>query len=188
MLRVVFDSRVNFMTTYTNPLLRNNAFFANPKGPDLGNRLDNYSKWTEERQRQGYWPYCRVLGTSPLPEAKIAYLSGPLQMGVNLAVQDYLGLSTRDDIKEAATKAIRDFGVHSAGSPMLLGNNPLSLELEQKLSDFVQMEHVLLFPTGWAAGVWDHQGAYKRERSYCHGRISSRLLAGRRVFGHKKCS
>jgi 7-keto-8-aminopelargonate synthetase-like enzyme len=146
------------MTASANALSRNNAYFANPKGPDIIARLEKYHQWIEQRHRSGFWPYSRTLGTSPHPEALIGYLGGPLRAGINLAVQDYLGLSTREDIKQAAVKAAHDFGVHSAGSAMLLGNNPLSLELERKIADFVEMEHVLLFPTGWAAGYGTVKG------------------------------
>jgi 7-keto-8-aminopelargonate synthetase-like enzyme len=35
---------------------------------------------------------------------------------------------------------------------MLQGNTGLSLKLEESLAEFLDTEHVLLFPTGWAAG------------------------------------
>ena len=47
---------------------------------------------------------------------------------------------------------MRRFGPHSAGSAVLLGNTRLSIELEQHLAELLQMEHVTLYPTGWAAG------------------------------------
>ena len=143
---------------YGRSLTRNNAFFANLKGPDFAARTDKYNQWIEERQRYGFWPYCRALCTPPHPEAEIAYLDELSHPGMNLAVQDYLGLSTRDDVKEAAIKAVREFGVHSAGSAMLLGNNASSFELERKISELLKMEHILLFPTGWAAGYGTVKG------------------------------
>ena len=47
---------------------------------------------------------------------------------------------------------MRQFGVHSAGSPALVGNTSLSLNLERKIGEFLGMDHVILFSTGWAAG------------------------------------
>jgi 7-keto-8-aminopelargonate synthetase-like enzyme len=84
---------------------------------------------------------------------------------VNLAVQDYLVLATHPAIREAAIRAVTDFGVHSAGSAMLLGNNPLSLRLEHAIAELLSMEHVLLFPTGWGAGFGVVKGLV-REHDY----------------------
>lgn len=52
----------------------------------------------------------------------------------------------------AVQDAIGKYGVHSAGSAALLGNSFLSHELEGYLSHKLKMKHVMLFPTGWAAG------------------------------------
>ena len=42
--------------------------------------------------------------------------------GVNFASQDYLSLSAHPEIKATASSTIEKFGVHSAGSPALVGN------------------------------------------------------------------
>jgi glycine C-acetyltransferase len=47
---------------------------------------------------------------------------------------------------------LEEFGPHSAGSPTLLGNTALSLDLEREIGEALHMPEVLLFPTGWAAG------------------------------------
>ncbi len=72
--------------------------------------------------------------------------------GVNFASQDYLSLSGHPEIKAAAREAIDEYGVHSAGSPALVGNTSVSLALERRIAEFVDAEHVSLFPTGCAAG------------------------------------
>jgi 7-keto-8-aminopelargonate synthetase-like enzyme len=147
------------------PLNKSNAHFASPKGPSLPGRLDDYAAWIDARIDNGYWPYARNLETPPEPTAKIGYTGRAARSGINLAVQDYLALSTHPEIKEAAISATRDFGVHSAGSAMLLGNNPLSMRLEVSLSELLNLDHVLLFPTGWAAGFGVVKGLI---RSYDH--------------------
>jgi 7-keto-8-aminopelargonate synthetase-like enzyme len=72
--------------------------------------------------------------------------------GVNFASQDYLSLSSHSAIKTTAKETIDRCGVHSAGSPALVGNTSSSVALERKLADFLRMEEVVLYPTGWAAG------------------------------------
>ena len=135
-----------------DPLRKSNAHFSNLRGPDLLARIQPYSTWIDARHDAGFWPYSRLLGSKPTPEARIGYLASEPRSGVNLAVQDYLGLATHPAIQEAAISAVTDFGVHSAGSPMLLGNSPISYALERKISELLALNHVLLFPTGWAAG------------------------------------
>ncbi len=72
--------------------------------------------------------------------------------GVNFASQDYLSLSAHPEIKATASSTIEKFGVHSAGSPALVGNTRDSIALERKIADFLEMPEAVLFPTGWAAG------------------------------------
>jgi glycine C-acetyltransferase len=72
--------------------------------------------------------------------------------GVNFASQDYLSLSQHSGVKATAKETIERCGVHSAGSPALVGNTSHSVALERKIANFLKMEEVVLYPTGWAAG------------------------------------
>jgi glycine C-acetyltransferase len=72
--------------------------------------------------------------------------------GINFASQDYLSLSSHSGIKSTAKETIERCGVHSAGSPALVGNTSHSVALERKIADFLKMAEVVLYPTGWAAG------------------------------------
>lgn len=90
--------------------------------------------------------------SAPQTTASICDVRGIASNGINLASQDYLSLATDESVKEAAIATIRDYGVHSAGSAAVLGNTDISLRLESALAEFLHMEHVTLYPTGWAAG------------------------------------
>lgn len=72
--------------------------------------------------------------------------------GINFASQDYLSLACHPQVRSAACEAIAQYGVHSAGSPALMGNTTLSVALEQRLCEFLGMASCALFPTGWGAG------------------------------------
>lgn len=48
--------------------------------------------------------------------------------------------------------AIAGFGVHSAGSPVLLGRHQAYRALEAQLCCVLNRERCILYPTGWAAG------------------------------------
>ena len=135
-----------------DPLKGNLADFAAPRGPDLLARTAPFSQWIDARREAGLWPYVRSLEAVPSPETVAVDESGRRLQGTNFASQDYLGLGTHPAIHEAAVRALHDLGPHSAGSAILQGNTPLSRELETAIGDLLQMEHVLLFPTGWGAG------------------------------------
>lgn len=98
------------------------------------------------------WPYSRSLDGAPCPRTSIHDDKGLPFDGSNFASQDYLGLTQHREVHHAAVDALKDFGPHSAGAAVLLGNTALSLDLERALADFVSMPQVVLFPTGWAAG------------------------------------
>lgn len=128
------------------------AHFARPAGPDLLARTDRLFQWVEARRKADVWPYVRSLDTAPSATTSIRYEAGHTGSGINLASQDYLGLSSHESVHAAAVEAINRFGVHSAGSGALLGNTAISVQLEQAIADTLHTSHALLFPTGWAAG------------------------------------
>lgn len=71
---------------------------------------------------------------------------------MNLASQDYLGLSRHPEVMSAAAEACLEHGTHSAGSEPMGGGFGAAKRLEADLADFIGHEHVVLFPTGWGAG------------------------------------
>ena len=126
--------------------------FRVPQGKDLQARTEGFFEWQEERRASGTWPFSRSTETGPAASCAVRDDSGNLTNGVNFASQDYLSLASHPAVSEAAAKAIKDFGVHSAGSPALVGNISSSIALEQDLADTLQTDHCILYPTGWAAG------------------------------------
>jgi len=128
------------------------AFYARPSGPQLLGRTQEFFRWQNLRRSNGVWPYSAVLQSSVAPSCTVATELGEVRTGLNFASQDYLALAQHPAVHEAIIKALRDFGPHSAGAPSLQGNTALSLSLERGLSEHLKMEHVMLFPTGWAAG------------------------------------
>lgn len=130
---------------------------------DLLERLQPHTNWLDARYEQGVDPYSKATIGAILPEAEAMDRNGKSYgRGVNLASQDYLALSSHPRIKQAARQAIEQFGVHSAGSPALMGNTILSVQLERELASFVKMESCTVFPTGWAAGYGAVTGLVKQ--------------------------
>jgi 7-keto-8-aminopelargonate synthetase-like enzyme len=132
-------------------------------GANLLTRVDPFWKWVELRKDHEVWPYTRAHTSAPTHHCTIEDQRGLPSSGVNFASQDYLSLASHEEIKLAATSAIQTFGVHSAGSSALLGGTLMSRRLERELSELLQTDHVLLYPTGWAAGFGAIAGLVRRE-------------------------
>lgn len=128
------------------------GLFANPKGAHLLDRTEPLGEWLDMRTELNTWPYARTLQGKPGTETALASQNGRRVVGMNFGSQDYLGLSLHPEITKAAHHALDQFGPHAAASPMLQGNTIPGRALERGLGEMLQAEHVLLFPTGWAAG------------------------------------
>ena len=124
--------------------------FRAPKGNHLLERVNGFFEWQDERRAHGLWPYSRATVTGPRSTVMAQDDTGRVMTGINFASQDYLSLSGHPDIKATAIETVEKFGVHSAGSPALVGNSGLTLALERRIAEFIAMEHVVLYPTGWA--------------------------------------
>jgi 7-keto-8-aminopelargonate synthetase-like enzyme len=121
-------------------------------GPDLLGRVDHFFRWQNLRRQHHVWPYSRSTASAPGTQCAARDDTGECFSGVNFGSQDYLSLASHPAVKDAAKAAIDEYGVHSAGSPAFLGNTRYSLELERTISEFLGMQHTVLYPTGWAAG------------------------------------
>lgn len=128
------------------------GLFANPKGAHLLDRTEPLGEWLDLRAELNTWPYARTMQGRPGAEAVLQSQNSRRVAGMNFGSQDYLGLSQHPAILAAAHDALDEFGPHAAASPMLQGNTIPGRRLENALADMLEMEHVLLFPTGWAAG------------------------------------
>ena len=128
------------------------ADFVRLSGTSLELRARRYYEWRRKRLEQGVWPFSTHLQSPPGPQVTVTDEAGKERSGVNFASYDYLGLSTHPEVGAAAIEAINRCGTQIAGAPVLQGNSALSLRLQAALAELVGLPHVVLFPTGWAAG------------------------------------
>jgi 7-keto-8-aminopelargonate synthetase-like enzyme len=126
--------------------------FRELQGKYLIARVGGFYEWQSVRRLHGLWPYSKTTEQAPLAVCTARDDSGVRFSGLNFATQDYLGLSSDPEIKEVAKAVIDEYGVHSAGSSALAGNTKYSMRLEKTISEFLSLEHTVLYPTGWAAG------------------------------------
>lgn len=126
--------------------------FREPLGSSLLLRTLPFAEWLAVRRAEHVWPYSKTLLAAGSDKVLVLLDNGDETEGVNFASQDYLSLSRHPAVIAAAQSAAEQYGVHSAGASVLLGNTPPSRELEAELADFLRMENVLVYPTGWGAG------------------------------------
>lgn len=122
------------------------------RGVNLLDRCEAFWDWQDTRRQSGTWPFSRSTESGPASTCAVRDDCGVLAQGVNFASQDYLSLASHSEVIAAATAAMATMGVHSAGSPALVGNTATSVTLERRLAEFLRAREAVLFPTGWAAG------------------------------------
>jgi glycine C-acetyltransferase len=89
---------------------------------------------------------------------------------INLCSNNYLGLADHPALKEAATDAIKKYGVGTSASRLISGTTTLHRKLEEKIASFKGTEAALVFNSGYTANV---------------GIISAMVGRGDIIFGDK---
>jgi len=69
---------------------------------------------------------------------------------INMASLNFLGMSGRADIEEAAIKSLRKYGVGSCGPRGFYGTVDVHLNLEKKLEEFMSCEEAIVYSYGFA--------------------------------------
>lgn len=72
---------------------------------------------------------------------------------LDLASNDYLGLSQHPDVIDGGVEALRVWGAGATGSRLVTGDTVLHHELESELAEFVGASAGLLFSSGYAANL-----------------------------------
>ena len=72
---------------------------------------------------------------------------------LDLASNDYLGLSQHPDVIEAGVHALRVWGAGATGSRLVTGDTELHQEFESELADFVGASAGLVFSSGYTANL-----------------------------------
>lgn len=83
-----------------------------------------------------------------IESAQGAWLTVDGSRVLNLCSNNYLGLATQPELKEAAKKAIDEFGVGPGAVRSIAGTMSLHLELEKTLAGFKHVEDTLSFQSG----------------------------------------
>jgi len=72
---------------------------------------------------------------------------------INLASNNYLGLTTHPKLREAALEATRKYGVGSGAVRTIAGTMRVHMELEEKIARFKNVEACVVFQSGFTANA-----------------------------------
>jgi 8-amino-7-oxononanoate synthase len=85
------------------------------------------------------------------PQEPVVTMDG--QKVIMLGSNNYLGLTNHPAVKEASIEAVKRYGTGCAGSRMLNGTLDIHRELEERLADYMGVEEVLTFSTGFQVNL-----------------------------------
>lgn len=130
------------------------ADFFESDSPDLFEKAVRFSAFLDDWRSKGTYTYHRCITTAT---ANRLMISDPAASGcrhvINMASNNYLGLSIRPEIRDAARAAIERYGSGLSGSRFLSGTYDLVTELETRLAAFERKEDAMVFTTGYQANV-----------------------------------
>jgi glycine C-acetyltransferase len=112
------------------------------------NPLSYLSAQLESLKEKGTYFRLRVLDDQQAPECTF---DG--KKVINLASNNYLGLTTHPKLREAALQAIREYGVGSGAVRTIAGTMKIHMELEEKIARFKNVEACVVFQSGFAANA-----------------------------------
>src|SRR5438552_16153397 len=102
----------------------------------------------EEWRAQGTYQRLRILESESAAEARF---DG--RQVINLASNNYLGLTTHPKLREAALDAVRKFGVGSGAVRTISGTMTLHMQLEERIAAFKNVEACVVVQSGFAANA-----------------------------------
>ena len=118
-----------------------------PNAPDLFEKCRKFTT-AKEVMAAGLYPYFHVVESEQNPEV-IVEGRKMLMLGSN----NYLGLTSDPQVKEAAIAAVQQYGSGCAGSRFLNGTLDIHVQLEEKLATFFRKEAALTFSSGYQTNL-----------------------------------
>jgi glycine C-acetyltransferase len=114
----------------------------------MANPLSYLHEELEQWRREGTFQRLRVLESESAAEARFDGRDV-----INLASNNYLGLTTHPKLREAAIEATRRYGVGSGAVRTISGTMSVHMLLEERIAAFKNVEACVVFQSGFAANA-----------------------------------
>ncbi|MET0066487.1 MAG: 8-amino-7-oxononanoate synthase [Candidatus Thiodiazotropha sp.] len=107
------------------------------------------NEWTDELERRRTAGLYRVRRVTSSPQQAEMTLDGRPML--SFCSNDYLGLANHPQVIQAASEAMRDYGLGSGAAHLINGHSHHHHALEEELAAFTGRPRALLFSTGYMA-------------------------------------
>jgi glycine C-acetyltransferase len=114
----------------------------------MSNPLAYLHDQIEQWKAEGTYQRLRILQSESAAEARFDGKNV-----INLASNNYLGLTTHPKLREAALDATRKYGVGSGAVRTISGTMTLHMQLEERIAAFKNVEACVVFQSGFAANA-----------------------------------
>src|SRR3954454_1881764 len=114
----------------------------------MSNPLSYLHDQLEQWRAEGTYQRLRILESESAAESRF---DG--KEVINLASNNYLGLTTHPKLREAAIEAVKQFGVGSGAVRTISGTMRLHMQLEERIAAFKNVEACVVFQSGFAANA-----------------------------------
>ena len=111
-------------------------------------QFDYLAQQLEELKQKGTYFKLRVLDDE---QAAVCTFDG--KKVINLASNNYLGLTTHPKLREAAIAATKKYGVGPGAVRTIAGTMRIHMELEEKIAKFKNVEACVVFQSGFTANA-----------------------------------
>jgi 8-amino-7-oxononanoate synthase len=108
----------------------------------------NLAEEINQRKTSGLYRERKIINS-----AQGALIETEGQQYLNFSSNDYLGFANNAELKDCMIAAINKHGVGAASSPLMAGYLTPHKLLEEKLSQFLNRDAALIFPTGYQANL-----------------------------------
>ncbi|HEY0152523.1 MAG TPA: pyridoxal phosphate-dependent aminotransferase family protein [Longimicrobium sp.] len=116
--------------------------------------LTPYNEWYDEVRPTGYFLLGQPMAAAPKPHVEVQEPIGKRRLQLlNLSSYNYLGLSYRQEVIDAAKNALDRYGLGAAGSPILSGTMEVHEELQNEIARFKGTEAAVIYPSGYSTNV-----------------------------------
>ena len=95
----------------------------------------------EGLKQEGLYKYERVITTQQQADIKVT--TG--EEVINFCANNYLGLANSPELIQAGKDALDKYGYGMASVRFICGTQPVHLELEKRISEFLGMEETILY-------------------------------------------
>lgn len=114
---------------------------------DIFEKCEKFDR-VDEIKKMNIYPYFHYLNSG---QDIVVNMEG--HRVIMIGSNNYLGLTSHPEVKEASIKAIEKYGTGCSGSRFLNGTLDLHLELEAELAHFLHKEAVMCFPSGFQSNL-----------------------------------